>query len=303
MANIKQIETFYWTLKLGTLQRAASKVFITQSAATKRIRELEKQSSLPIFEVNAQKNALTLKGEELLAAAESVLDSLRQLDDLRASAQRTIRTIRIGLTELVTLTWFSRFVEHLNSVYPNISLLPDVDVSARLRQKMLAGDLDLIVVPAEYVTSEMDSLLIDSVEFAWLAPPRSFTEDMPLALRSLARLPMIVQGPDSGITTRCESLFAQAGIEFKKVYGSNSLFALAALIRAGVGASCIPKALFQKEIDNGLFQEVLLDAGAERVDYHFAFMKHDQHALGYLMASLARQCVLQNKFEGYAYDE
>ncbi|WP_339530890.1 MULTISPECIES: LysR family transcriptional regulator [unclassified Pseudomonas] len=290
MANVKQIETFYWTLKLGTLQGAADKLFITQSAATKRVRELEKQCAHPLFEKNAQKSSLTPKGEELLLAAEAVLESLKGLEDLRSSARRTMRTIRIGITELIALTWFSRFVEHLNSVYPNVSLFPDVDLSARLQQKMLTGELDLIVVPSDYVTGEMESVLVDSVEFSWLAPPGSFSECMPLPLNSLAKLPVIVQGPLSGITTRCQHLFAQAGIAYQTVYGSNSLFALAALIRAGVGASCIPRGLFQKQIENGLFQEVILETGNDRVDYHLAFLKHDHGALGYLLGNLARQC-------------
>ncbi|PYB78903.1 LysR family transcriptional regulator [Pseudomonas sp. LB-090624] len=291
MSNIKQIEAFYWTVKLGTLQRAAVKLFITQSAITKRIKELEKQASVSLFDTNAQKSALTGKGEELLVAAGAVLESLQQLDEMRASAQRTIRTIRIGISELATLTWFSRFVQQLNSIYPHIAVLPDVDISARLQQKMLAGELDLIVVPVDYVSAEMESLLIDSVDFTWLAPPGSFVDGVPVTVRELARLPVIIQGSQSGITTRIESLFAQAGVDFKKVFGSNSLFALAALIRAGVGVSCIPKILFEDDIESGLYQEVMLSSGVSPVDYHFAFMKHDQQALGYTLSSLARECV------------
>lgn len=291
MSNIKQIETFYWTLKLGTLQRAASKMFVTQSAATKRLKELQKQAALPLFENNAQKSALTAKGEELLTAAEAVLDSLRSLEELRESAPRTIRTIRIGISELVTLTWFSTFVQNLNRIYPNVSLLPDVDVSARLQKKMLRGDLDIAVIPSDYLTADMDSLIVDSVDFSWLAAPGSFDDKMPLSLKALARLPIIVQGPDSGITTRCERLFGEAGIDYVKVYGSDSVFALASLIRAGVGVSCVPRELFEHDIVNGLFQEVTLEQGIDPVDYHFAFMKHDQHAMGFMLASLARRSV------------
>ncbi|MFJ7005129.1 LysR family transcriptional regulator [Pseudomonas putida] len=290
MSNIKQIEAFYWTVKLGTLQRAAGKLFITQSAATKRIKELEKQASVPLFDSNAQKSSLTSKGEELLVAAGAVLESLQQLDEMRTSAQRTMRTVRIGLSELATLTWFSGFVQQMRVIYPHISLLPDVDISARLQQKMMTGELDLIVVPVDYVSPEMESLLIDSVDFAWLAPPGSFEAGVPVTVSELARLPVIVQGPQSGITTRLEQLFAQSGVEFTKVYGSNSLFALAALIRAGVGVSCIPKVLFEEDIACGLYQEVTLATGATPVDYHLAFMKHDQQALGYTLGALARGC-------------
>lgn len=291
MSNIKQIETLYWTIKLGTLQRAANKMFVTQSAATKRLKELEKRAAVPLFEEHSQKSALTAKGEEVMAAAEALLDSLRGLEELRESAPRTIRTIRIGISELVTLTWFSGFIQLLNEVYPKIAILPDVDVSARLQQKMLRGDLDLAVFPADYVTADMQSLLIDSADFVWLAPAGAFTEKMPLSLKTLARLPIIVQGPDSGITTRCDKLFAEAGIEYTRVYGSDSLFALASLIRAGVGVSCVPRQLFAREIASGQFQEVTLQRGIDRVDYHFAFMEHDQHALGFMLASLARRSV------------
>jgi DNA-binding transcriptional LysR family regulator len=291
MTNIKQIETFYWTVKLGTLQRAAGKLFITQSAATKRIKELEKSASIPLFESNAQKSALTIKGEELLIAADGVLSSLQALDELRTSAQRTIRTVRIGISELVTLTWFSSFVGQVKHMYPHISIIPDVDISAKLQQKLLVGELDMIVVPVDYVSGEMVSLLVDSVDFAWFAPPGSFQEGLTVTLRDLARLPIIVQGPQSGITTRLENLFAQSGVEFVKVFGSNSLFALAALIRAGVGVSCIPRVLFESDLERGFFQEVKLESGVKPVDYHFAFMRHDQQALGYTLASIVRECV------------
>lgn len=39
MLTVKQIETFYWVAKLGTVQRAADKLHITQSAATKRLQD------------------------------------------------------------------------------------------------------------------------------------------------------------------------------------------------------------------------------------------------------------------------
>jgi hypothetical protein len=45
MLTVKQIETFYWVAKLGTVQRAADKLHITQSAATKRLQDVEAKSA------------------------------------------------------------------------------------------------------------------------------------------------------------------------------------------------------------------------------------------------------------------
>lgn len=289
MINIKQIETFYWTLKLGTLQRAATRLFITQSAATKRLQELEKQACLPLFEPGSHKVQLSPKGAELLEASEGLIASLARLDALRGAAHQVQRAVRMGLTELVTITWFTDFVARTKAQLPDISLHPDVDLSARLQRKLLDGDLDLVVIPQDYVTAAMASIPLQSITFTWLAPPRLFPEGTTLSLKQLALWPIIVQGPDSGITQRCEQLFAQEGIEFNHVYGSNSLFALLALIRAGVGISCLPRGLFVDEIERGEFQEVTLEVPPAAVNYHLAFLKHGRTALIDTLADLARQ--------------
>ncbi|HCT08167.1 LysR family transcriptional regulator [Pseudomonas sp. P7548] len=289
MINIKQIETFYWTLKLGTLQRAATRLFITQSAATKRLQELEKQACLPLFEPGSHKVQLSPKGAELLEASEGLIASLARLDALRGAAHQVQRAVRMGLTELVTITWFTDFVARTKAELPDISLHPDVDLSARLQRKLLDGDLDLVVIPQDYVTAAMASIPLQSITFTWLAPPRLFPEGTTLSLKQLALWPIIVQGPDSGITQRCEQLFAQEGIEFNHVYGSNSLFALLALIRAGVGISCLPRGLFVDEIERGEFQEVTLEVPPAAVNYHLAFLKHGRTALIDTLADLARQ--------------
>lgn len=288
MINLKQIETFYWTLKLGTLQRAATRLFITQSAATKRLQELERQACLPLFETGSHKAQLSAKGAELLEASEGLIHSLAALEALRDSTRQPLRTVRMGLTELVTITWFTDFVARTKAELPGIELHPDVDLSARLQRKLLDGDLDLVVIPQDYVTAAMAAIPLQSVAFTWLAPPQLFPAGTTLSLKQLALWPIIVQGPDSGITQRCEQLFAEQGIEFNHVYGSNSLFALLALIRAGVGISCLPRGLFVQEIERGEFQEVTLEVPPAAVNYQLAFLKHGRTTLIDTLAGLAR---------------
>lgn len=294
MINFKQIEAFYWTLKLGTQQRAATRLFITQSAATKRLQELEKQACLSLFETNGHKAHLSAKGFELLEASEGLIESMARLEALRGASRQTIRTIRMGFTELVTLTWFSAFAASVKTVHPDVSLHPDVDLSASLQKKLLDGDLDLVVIPEDYVTPAMTAIALQSIEFAWLAPARQFTENTTISLKELASWPIIVQGAHSGITQRCEQLFAQAGIEFNHVYGSNSLFALVALVRAGVGVSCLPKDLFADELERGELQEIAVEAPQAIVNYQLAFLKHGQNVLTESLAALASQCVISH---------
>lgn len=279
MVNAKQLLAFYWTVHLGTVQKAADRLFVTQSAVTKRLQELERFAQVPLFVAGGPKHVLTAKGTELLHRCEGLVKALDGLEALRNREQLGKRILRMGITELVTVTWFSDFAARLRQGHPQVALHPDVDLSASLQRKLLDGEVDLAVIPHAYVTSTMRAVLLQSVEFAWLAPAGMPTAGRRLAMGELAQWPIIVQGQGSGITQRCERLFAEAGAEFERVYGSNSLFALVSLVRAGVGISCLPRGLFSSELRAGTLQALNVADGGSQVDYYLALRKDDTDAL------------------------
>lgn len=290
MITIKQVEAFYWVAKLGTVQRAASKLHVTQSAATKRLQELERISAAPLFDSSGRKAALTPKGQELLELCENFLAATARLEEVKASAKHVARVLHIGITELVALTWFPSLVRRLKGVYPQVTLQPDVDLSASLRDKVLDGRLDLAVLPEAYIVPAMASVRLQSVQFGWICPSGAFDGKAVVSLQDLAALPLIEQDAGSGLTALCETLFAQAGIQPQRVSGSNSLVALAGLVEAGMGASCVPLHLFEQEIRQKRLQHVRTDPPAPGITYFAAFLKQHQAALGYAVADIARQC-------------
>nr|WP_315595363.1 LysR family transcriptional regulator [uncultured Cupriavidus sp.] len=290
MITIKQVEAFYWAAKLGTVQRAANKLHVTQSAATKRIQELERIAAAPLFESSGRKAALTPKGQELLELSEGFLLAVSRLEEVKASTKNVARILHIGITELVALTWFPTFVRKLNGIYPNVALQPDVDLSGALGDKVADGRLDFAVIPEGYATSSMATVRLESVEFAWICPVGRFEPGATVSFQDLATLPLVEQDAGSGLTALCETLYAQAGVEPHRVSGSNSLVALAGLVEAGAGVSCVPLHLFRKEIDQKRLQVVHTDPPAPSITYVAAFLKQHQAALGYAIADIARQC-------------
>jgi DNA-binding transcriptional LysR family regulator len=291
MFNIKQIQAFYWTVRLGTLQQAADRLFITQSAVTKRLQELQKFAQGPLFVPGAPRQQLTAKGQELMHACEGLIEALARMDALRDNRQASSRTLRMGITELVTVTWFSGFARQLREQQPQLALHPDVDLSANLQRKLLEGEVDLAVIPQDYVTSGMRAVHLQSIDFAWLAPPGANPAGRALSLRELLNWPVIVQGPQSGITHRCDRLFAERGLEYQRVDGSNSLFAVISLVRAGLGLSCLPRNLFAEDIDKGRLQALNVPEDPAQVHYWLAFRKADNDALYPLLVQLCSQAV------------
>lgn len=290
MPSVKEVEAFYWTARLGTIQNAALKLAVTQSALSKRIQKMEALSNGQLFLRQGNRLLVTSHGDAIFRHAQQVLASLATLDAMKSASNKLKRTLRIGVTELTALTWFGSFVQKLRKTYPTLSLHPEVDVSATLKEKLLEGSLDIAFVQDFYIDSSLTSIKIQSVRYGWFCSPGAFPKDRKIALTELACLPLIEQTEGSGLTALTRAQFASLGIEAKYVFGSNSVAALGGLVAAGMGVACLPVRYFapatrQKKIS-------LIDSypKAPTANYHAVFYPDDYAALGNSIADIARSC-------------
>jgi DNA-binding transcriptional LysR family regulator len=289
--TVKQLQTFFWAARLGTVGRAADRLNITQSAATKRLQELEALASTSLFEGdNGRKNRLTPKGRELLADCERLLALLDEMDSLKRATEQPARTLHVGLTELTALNWLPLFLKRMKSLYPTIAIQPEIDLSTFLRRKVQEGRLDFAILPDPPAVEDLARVRLGEAQFAWFAPPGLFRPGTTYTLQDLAAYTVIEQTENSIITSLCARLWESAGVNPERVYGGNNVVTLAALISAGIGISCLPVALFARELEQGRMATVETSPPAPTVDYFCCFLQHPNSALGYAVADIARQC-------------
>ena len=290
MITVKQLETFYWVARLGTIAKAADRLHVTQSAVTKRLQELEASVAAPLFERQSRKNLLTPAGKELLVESESLFEMLERLEKLKASTQQVARVLRVGLGELTALTWFPAFLKRMKAVYPSVTIQPEIDLSSLLLHKVQEGRLDFAILPDLPFGETVARVPVGHVQFGWFAGPGTFSADETQSLPDLASQPVIEQSEHSIITALCSRLWEGAGVRPERVNGGNNIFALAGLVAAGVGISCLPVSLFEKELAQGKLQLVETSPAAPSVAYACYFLKYPNAALGYNVAEIAKQC-------------
>jgi DNA-binding transcriptional LysR family regulator len=290
MLTVKQIETFYWVAKLGTVQRAADKLHITQSAATKRLHDVEANAAAPLFEGKSKKSKLSAKGHELFVLCERLLDSVERLRACQEADRHMPRVLHIGLTELVVLTWFPAFLQQMRDVFPNVILQPQVDMSGPLQDQVIDGRLDLAILPEPELPASVTRVKLGHASFAWFCRPGMFDGQRTVRLRELAKVPVIEQAPRSIVTILSSRGFEKAGIDPERICGGNNAVAVGGLVAAGVGVSCLPVDLFKQQVQDQLMQIVHTDPPAPAVRYEIVFLKHPHSALGHEIAEIARRC-------------
>ncbi|RTZ41500.1 LysR family transcriptional regulator [Candidimonas sp. SYP-B2681] len=286
--TLKQIETFYWLMKLESVVRAGNKLNITQAAASRRLQELTARCVGLVFSTPRQKTELTEFGWRVLELCEAVLTAFADLKARRSNANTPETVLHIGMTELVALTWFPNFVQRFKEAYPHIVLHPDVDISTSLQEKLMSGTMDIVIIPQPSLTDAMDRVEVGSTLFSWFCAPGTFGKRKRISLFALASKPLLIQGKESGLTMITQRLFASAGLAPRQIFGSNSLVALAGLIESGIGVSCLPRSLFRDLVKQNRLQ-VIESTTPPKATYFVAFLKQHQSGLYYAAAEIAKQ--------------
>ncbi|PXX43480.1 LysR family transcriptional regulator [Aquitalea magnusonii] len=89
MLELRHLRTLLALQETGSVSLAAERVFLTQSALSHQLKQLEAYYQQPLFERKTQPLRFTLAGERLLALAREVLDKV-------AAAEREVARIRQG---------------------------------------------------------------------------------------------------------------------------------------------------------------------------------------------------------------
>lgn len=251
MMTFKQLEAIYWVARLGGFSAAASRLHTTQSAISKRIQELEDSFGTPLFDRSLRTARLTDKGEEMLQVASRLLAQRDAAVENFSRPEVMQRRLRLGVTELTAMTWLPRLVRQIQQTYPKVIIEPDVDLSISLRDKLLADEVDIIVVPDAFQDERFVATRAGSVASSWMCRPGLLDHTQPLPVQELARQRVLVQGDRSGTGILYNNWLQSLGVDMPSTVVSNNMIALIGMAVAGLGISYLPRQCLQPLVSNG----------------------------------------------------
>lgn len=268
MVSLRQLETLYWIVELGTFEKAAARLHTSQSAISKRIQELENITGIQVFDRSMRGARLTEKGEELLQLAQQMMELERQIHRLKDESVQPVRRLRLGVTELTAWTWLPRLVTALRKQYPSIIIEPEVDMSRALFERLVEGSIELAIVPETFRDPDIAMVPLARVRNAWMASPGVVEpQDTPIRLDRLAQYPILTQGSRSGSGLYLNKWLKSQGMHVARVITSDSLNATLGLTVAGLGISYFPQACFQPLVDAGKLEIIPADPELPAVPY------------------------------------
>ncbi|MCC8081386.1 MAG: LysR family transcriptional regulator [Lachnospiraceae bacterium] len=143
--TIQQLEYFLAAARSLNFTRTAEAYYISQSAITQQIRNLENELGVTLFSRKNRKLMLTDAGELFVSEAESLIHKLTDsIERVRAVQDSMVGTLRIGYLKCMEMSRFPKSIQTFHNNYPSVKLLLRRDSAISLHDAFVKGDYDLI---------------------------------------------------------------------------------------------------------------------------------------------------------------
>jgi DNA-binding transcriptional LysR family regulator len=254
--NTKFVETFVMLARIGSVRRVAEHMNATPGAISMRLRSLEEELGVPLFDYDRKTLRITHEGTRLLRHAEGLLEATRAMKQAAAGGGGISGRIRVGVLETAVHTWLPELMKGMRTHLPEVELDLTVDLTVHLADQLMRGNLDFILrvgsdEGASYALVEnLMALPIHWVAKKGLIPKRDVLQKT-LSHQLLTQ----VRGtaPHIAAVNLAQQLAARQGMApgELRISGSPSLAALVSLVREGVGVGIIPGLLVKEQLERG----------------------------------------------------
>ncbi|OJG20808.1 hypothetical protein RU95_GL001862 [Enterococcus avium] len=239
--------------KTNNFTKAATNLFLTQSAVSHAIKDLEEEAGTQLFERLHRSVKLTPAGELLLREIQPIIEEFEsveaRLPDLEKQPPLKIAScITYAQTELPQL--LQRFSVNHPEAHFNVQVFPASESIARLE----TGEVDLAFIEGKVQQASFQAKKIADYRLCVVAAP-DFAEEQ-LSLPELLQRPLLLRERGSAVREAFESFVVLQGFKPFPIWESVDSQALVSAVKAGFGLSVLPYRLVKEEILLGKLTEV-----------------------------------------------
>lgn len=223
--------------------RAADRLHISQPPLSLKIRTLEAQLGLLLFQRSSRRVELTHSGHILLPEARRILRDAEQLIKLAASLELgEAGTLAIGFNALLAYRLMPQLVSAFSERYPQVKVTLHEMVSSEQVVALLEHQIDIGLLRPP-LPPGFRSLSLGSEEMMVFMPvkhPLANQETIPLA--ALAQEPMLMfsRSGSSYLHNLTMDMCTEAGFQPVVRQETRHIHAIVALVGAGMGVALLP---------------------------------------------------------------
>jgi DNA-binding transcriptional LysR family regulator len=243
--ELRHLRYFHTVAEQGSFSQAARTLYISQSAISEQVADLEREIGVKLFHRDGRSILLTAAGKVFLDEARTVLVAAKHAVERAQGAQRgEIGTLRIGFFAGSIGTSFTKAVRRFRRQYPGVRLSLVEMTPTQQWQALVEGRIDIgftrrlepqYLEELSWETIRQDAIVAVLPRDHPLAPG-------PVHVRDLAGEPFVMSSRETSpaVFDKVIELCSEAGFSPKIASISTVWSSVVLLVQAGEGISMLP---------------------------------------------------------------
>lgn len=252
--ELRQLRYFVAIVDHGSLSRAALVLHVAQPALTQQLRQLEDELGAQLLHRSAQGVLCTDAGKVFYEHAQAIL---KQVADARSAVvQSTTRpsgSVTLGLPHSISGALALPLLMATRASYPEITLQLTEELSGSLQEQLKSGRINLAVLFDDGQLGAFISTPLIEEDLMFICRSGSVFDPggTSVAFADALRQTLILPAQQQGVRPRIENAAHAAGLALANVIEINSIAILKSALLADMGATLLPAAPLQDQIDSG----------------------------------------------------
>ncbi len=251
--QIETLKVFCDLVESRSFSRAAVRNFITQSAVSQQIKNLESRFDTRLLHRNGKTITPTPAGRIFYNRSRAILESFDQMQlEMKSLGQDMAGSIRVATIYSVGLYEMSVVVKTFLRTYPKVNLHVEFSQGARVYEDCLSGAIDLGIVTYPEPRKGLRIISLPAGKLVLIcSPEHPFARRRYIDIRKLNNQNFIAFEKQLASQRALDRIFQEHDVRVKAIMEFDNIETIKRSVEIGAGISIVPLLSVQKEVQSG----------------------------------------------------
>lgn len=243
---------------LGSFSKTAEKNFISQSAVSQQLAQLEVAHKCQLINRKKRPIELTKPGQVLYQASKDILDRYEQLkSELNALKSSTGSRINVAAIFSIGMHTLPSYVKKFMVSYPNVNVHIEYFSAARIYEMVLAGDIDIGLVAVPKRDKRLEVYEFENEPLVVVCSPKHpFSRESQVDIHRLQFERFVAFEKDVPTRLWIDTILGRYNIVVRPVMEFDNIETIKRAVEINSGISILPQTAISQEVAGGTLKAV-----------------------------------------------
>lgn len=256
--QIETLKVFCDLVESRSFSQAALRNFITQSAVSQQIKNLETRFETALLLRDGRSVIPTVAGRILYKTSREILDRFDHMAvELKSAGQEMAGSVRVATIYSVGLYEMSPVIKTFLKTYPKVNLHVEYSRANRVYEDCLNGAVDLGIVPYPKARKGLNIVSLPADRLILIcSPEHSFARRRRLDISKLDGENFVAFEKDIPSRVAIDQILREHGVHIRVVMEFDNIETIKRSVEIGAGISIVPLLSVQKEVQSGSLVQI-----------------------------------------------